>query len=738
MDETTRSEEFEEHVWYTPHPDDPLPPIPGDPFPRPWPERLPIPLPRPWPVDWRCLRRGAVSGRYEGEMTAPTAGRHLLDLRVDIDPRHANSPVTNRVSGDFYQIYRLSLPGRRPLVWRVYRESWIVDAPRVQWSRCHVEITGTVRFWQGVHPNMAIRVRIAWGTLTPAGPAVVTFTEAGGSASSYSCGRKSDCFRNMTLEVDVCRSVDTAPTLPSYDTDAHATRPSDLPRRTLTVEEAYREAGICVSIRPDRTLIDDSTADFARWSPAELHDAMELHFSQFGGTWPKWQMWGLLAGSFDSTTVGGIMFDAAAGYGGAGEPPDRQGFAVFRSHQWFNNLVAGAPANQDQAWAMRQFLYTWTHEAGHAFNFLHSWNKGRPNALSWMNYPQNVADFWEDFRMRFDDEELIHLRHGDRASVIMGGDPWASGGHLQAPSGAMAQVEGEAPIELLLRSKGYFEFMEPVVIELRLRNLLDDLPLDLDTRLAPEDGGVIIYIRRPDGRIVEYAPILCKLGSPRVQTLKPRTRGVQGEDRYSEEVFLSYGTYGFYFDEPGEYDVRAVYQGGGDVWIPSNLHRVRVGLPASKEDDRMAQDFFTYQVGMSLYLNGSRSPFLSKGMELLESIAERQKDTLLGAKAATTLAACAARPFFRIQEHALTKTHSADPEKALALTAPALALYKRERVRSLNMAYHQLVRSRTGYLVTVGQNAEAKKELGALRKDLAARGVNDPVLHGIKSYEETL
>ena len=49
---------------------------------------------------------------------------------------------------------------------------------------------------------------------------------------------------------------------------------------------------------------------------------------------------------------------------------------------------------------MRQFLYTWVHEAGHAFNFLHSWDKGRPDALSWMNYDwrydqRNGADtFW--------------------------------------------------------------------------------------------------------------------------------------------------------------------------------------------------------------------------------------------------------------------------------------------------------------------------------------------------------
>ena len=61
-----------------------------------------------------------------------------------------------------------------------------------------------------------------------------------------------------------------------------------------------------------------------------------------------------------------------------------------------------------------------------------------------MNYPQNFPhgpedprndpnEYWNNFKFRFDDEELIHIRHGDRASVVMGGDPWSSGRHLEEP-----------------------------------------------------------------------------------------------------------------------------------------------------------------------------------------------------------------------------------------------------------------------------------------------------------------
>src|ERR671919_674686 len=112
-------------------------PVPGPlPAPIPGPLPYPEPLPKPWPAPewWRCLRIGPVSGRYEGSRTTPVAGGELLDLRVDVDPRYANSPVLDRVSGDFYTVYSIRILGRI-IRWRVYRESWIVDSPRVTWSR---------------------------------------------------------------------------------------------------------------------------------------------------------------------------------------------------------------------------------------------------------------------------------------------------------------------------------------------------------------------------------------------------------------------------------------------------------------------------------------------------------------------------------------------------------------------------------------------------------------------------
>ena len=719
-------------------------PVRPEPLPDDW-RRLPDDwrrrrrLPDDW---WRCLRRGPVSGRYRGEMTAPNNGRYELVLRVDIDPRHANSPVMDRISGDVFQKYRFKWRGRIR-EWTVYRESWIVDDPSVNWEKCYVDIKGSVRYWKGSHPSTRIGIRIPWTTFRPAGPASVKFWETGNQTSDqYTCQRESSAFRDLTVEVDVCDSVDSAPVLPEYDTHAHNTRPPGLPQRTLTLEETYEEAGVDITVNPHHTVIDDSASQFNTWSVAELHDAMETHFSQYGGGWPKWHMWGVLAGDYDNSAVAGIMFDARAAYGGAGEPPERQGFAVFRNHSWFDDLPSGTPSNQAEAEAMRQYLYTWVHEAGHAFNFLHSWDKGRANSLSWMNYPYRVANFWNDFELRFDDLELLHMRHGDRDAVIMGGDAWATGGHLEdaseVPVNQMAPVEGSPPGELQIRSEGYFDPFEPKLIELRLRNLMGDFPMDVDRRLQPEYGNVTVFIRRPDDTIVRYKPVYHQIGESEMVTLDAPDRATEGEDRYSETVFIGYGKDGAYFDQPGEYEIRAAYQDRDDLRLVSNTHTVRVGGPQSREENRLMERYFTDEVGLCLSFNGSRSPHLEQGMEVLREVADQFEDTLAGAKAATTVAASLKKPFFSVRDGTLTEIEEAKPEEALQYTESARDIYQKREDKSLNIPYHELMRIRAELLKEVGEDEQARDEIETLRDDLADRGVNQPVLEDIEKFRDSL
>src|SRR4051812_9089385 len=102
------------------------------------------------PETARNQRLGSISGRYEGDMTAPTPASHWLALRVDVDERYANSPVLDRISGDIFQVHHIVLPGRKPDAWRVYRESWVVDQPVVDRDSRPglIVITGTARFYK--------------------------------------------------------------------------------------------------------------------------------------------------------------------------------------------------------------------------------------------------------------------------------------------------------------------------------------------------------------------------------------------------------------------------------------------------------------------------------------------------------------------------------------------------------------------------------------------------------------
>jgi hypothetical protein len=686
----------------------------------------------------RFRRLGSVSGTYEGPRIVPSGGEELV-LRVDIDSRGAHSPVLNRLSGDFFKVHEMHW-GRRKFSWKSYTSSWVVHNPNVTWEAQAVKVTGLVRYWEGTSPFETVTVRIPWEGGKMAGPAEATFrTRLTRAIRTFRCPRTSSAFRQLRMEVDVCASVNAEPILPVYDTHAHATRPGGLVQRDMTVASAYREAGVEVTLAPERTIIDDSASQFNTWSNAELHDAMETHFSRYasGGAWPKWDMWGVLCGRHDNSGLAGIMFD----YSATGEPPERQGFALFRNHSWFNNVPSGAPTNQAQAAALRNYLYTWIHEAGHGFNFVHSWNKDRADALSWMNYPHYVTNFWNNFMLEFDEEELLHLRHGNRASVIPGGDAWATGLHLHSggEGTAMLPAEGEMPLELLVRSSGHFEFLEPVEVELRLRNTAP-FPLEVLADLRPEGGAVSIQVRKPSGAVTHYEPLTCEIAPMETRTLEPQGSEA-GTDRYSQTLPLAFGKGGFVFSEPGEYRVRAVYHDPTGVSIPSPAHRIRIGQPVNREHDRLASDVFERSVGLALYLDGSEAPALKSGMDTLREVADRFKESMVGVQAALTVAKSEARSHFRFddpEKPVLKESHKPDPEEVLRVTDAAAKLLKGSSDRAANLIHHELVRDRAVAQAAAGRAGEGRKELRAMKKVLASRGVNTPVLDMVERFAKSL
>jgi hypothetical protein len=65
-------------------------------------------------------------------------------------------------------------------------------------------------------------------------------------------------------------------------------------------------------------------------------------------------------------------------------------------------------------------------------------------------------------------------------------------------------------------------------------------------------------------------------------------------------------------------------------------------------------------------------------------------------------------------------------------------VYRESDDPAVNLAHHRLVRARADALVATGDSEAATAELGRLREDLAARGVNEVVLDSIQEATEEL
>jgi hypothetical protein len=385
------------------------------------------------------------------------------------------------------------------------------------------------------------------------------------------------------------------------------------------------------------------------------------------------------------------------------------------------------------------YLFTWMHEIGHCFRLKHSDDNGRPSALSWMNIDDarnSTNGFWGHFPFAFDRDDLIHLRHGHWHDVIMGGVRFGAGSEPTA-SDSHADVPQSSKVELLVRSRGYVDFMGPVKIELRLRNRQEGCRQEA-ADLQPEGRRVRIYIRKPDGRVIEYRPLLHAVRDEPRLDLAPEGR-TDGRDRYSEEVDLTFGAGGFYFSAPGEYLVKAIYRTDGGGVIGSNWERLRVGYPWSKEFDRLAQDFFAPEVGRCLYLRGSQAPYLRKhGFDVLQEMAWRTVGTPMGADLALSIVDGVRRSFDNVEQRTVKRIKEPDPFGALDLTEAAVRLLESSTDKQVNLRHARLVGTRNACREETGDRRSAVAELITLHDRLRARGAHDSVLSEIRDSARKL
>lgn len=655
----------------------------------------------PFPPIPPIIIRRLVSGRYRG-----TIGRWQLELRVDVD---GNRPM-KRVSGDFYQVSGATT---------TYFGSFRVDAISLSVTDTLATIQGVAATtWSTPYNKIKLTIPRVPIFFPPAAATLQWFNQSNTPGATYTCPFESVFFRSVMFEQDSEQGVTP---FVSYDTGSLS---SGGPARTLTVSAAYAESGIQFQITGGTDIVPSTEAGTnLKWSNSELHAAMVKHFTLWKDL-PQWAVWLLAAYQHeDGPGLYGIMFDQ--------EGKQRQGCAVFHAG------IGGATAEK-----LRLQLYTYVHELGHCFNLMHSWQKSyaqppapnRPDALSWMNYPWNYhnsssgpATFWAAFPFRFDDLELIHLRHAFRNNVIMGGNDFTVGSALTASLDLEAfapPVEDNSGLKLELRKpQASFALGEPVVVELKL-SATDIRGRRAFPALHPNYGYTRIGIVNPSGQVLVYEPLIEHCLHPGVVTLSP-------EAPLYDSAYIGYGKGGFYFDQPGSYRLRAEYYAPDGSRLVSNILTLRVRAPLSDADEAVADLYSGGDQGTLFYLLGSDSEFLKKGNDALDLVLDKYGDHALAVYAQLVKGINAGRKFKTVtldRKMEVRKPQTAESLNRLNSVVEASAAEKGVDNITLNMVMRQMIRSQKAE----GEKAEAKATKKRMVEVFSKKGLKPFLLNRIE------
>jgi hypothetical protein len=501
-----------------------------------------------------------------------------------------------RASADYFRSRDAAAP--------TYVGSMRLDEPAVVVTPARVTITGCGLFSEAArHGNVKITIpRVPEGAPPPAAT-LCHFTAGGATGSVYVCDFESPSLR--TVYLDEAREAAVTPFFSSYDT---ALLPSGGRARSLTPAAAFGEAGIEAVAAREPAVIDAAPAGVnAAWSDAELHAAMELSFGRWADS-PQWAMWLLHAVTHEDPELFGLMFDR--------QGPQRQGCAVF-----YGDLRPTSPE------ITRELLHVCVHELGHVFNLPHCWQRSldkppfpsRPAATSWMNYPGRYPGgaraYWSRFAFEFDDVEIVHLRHAFRDSVIMGGSPFV---RTSTPRAERWDAEQQDPgLRLKLLAPGTVAQGLPVTVGLEL-SARARAGRVVPRVLGPRPSTVDIAIRDPAGNEFAFVPLLHHCRRERPVTLRP------GDPPLRDYAFIHYGKYGFAFDAPGLYRVRARYTSTDGSLVLSDEVSIRVTAPASRVEREVAKLVVgNDQVGKLMSLMGSGARDLQDGNDALRTIIGR-------------------------------------------------------------------------------------------------------------------
>ena len=691
----------------------------------------PIPVPTPHipipPIELPVGPRPRTQASGNGNGTAmkqesDEAGSPLLplppitprfgfeELRVDVD----GIKPTMTVSGTITRLFA----GRLTWIARVTK-----DPATGAW-------TGPISYRDGstaLRPQASVAVQLTGGPFRPVNrKAIATFSGGTGNPLTLTYNFEQAAFREVAFEYD---TVSDATAVTSHNPATHPVHAPTAPTSTLTLESAYARLGIQVTKTGGDSVIPTPPGT---WSDQEMHDAMQAHWSRWADA-PQWAIWVLFARLHDQGTgLGGIMFDDIG-------VAQRQGTSIFSG-----SFIAQPPAGEANpgAWVERMKFWTAMHEIGHSFNLAHSWQKSlgtawvplanEPSALSYMNYPFNypggLDTFFAAFDYGFSPDELLFLRHAPERYVRMGAEPWFSNHGFEQEAFDQLRAAATGPLELEVRvhRETSFEFLEPVVAELRLKNV-SSTPMVIDANALRGDG-LAIVVSKEGGETKRWLPFARYCMAPAPQVLQPG-------DAIYESVFLSAGTGGWLVSEPGTYTVYAVTESDAGAGALSKPMKIVVERPTDDDAERLADDVFTKEVAHTLAFGGSR--VLTGANETLQQVAEQLPDSRAAVHANSVLGA----PKMSDGKVLVTDEDgneaaeivAASPEEGRELLAAALGDFDRAADSLGHIAVTEQTKRYAKALDDAGDTSAKEELLSSAADALARRGVLPGVVEALRN-----
>jgi len=656
--------------------------------------------------DSGLYRRRPESGRL------PIARRD--ELRLDVDgryPQHAASgTLRDGLANRMQWMARLQSTG--PATWSgsiVYRDRTPAMPP---YTQVEISVLRT-----GPHQPRRARVGFSGGSTVP-----ITQLYDYVSAS----------FDPVEFEFD--STPDANPSL-AIQTHAHPNHPPGMPIETLSIAKVYERAGFNVSVAPQGPPIPVAGAGVdGVWSDTEMHDAMQAHWSRFRDQ-AQWAMWVFHAAMHESgRSLGGVMFDDIG-------PNHRQGTAIF-TESFISHAPAGDPAAV--AWVARMRFWTACHEMGHAFNLAHSWQKSlgtpwlpisdEPEARSFMNYPYNVSGgetaFFEDFGFRFSDPELLFMRHAPRSFVQMGNADWFD--HHGFEEASVSREPKLALVVRVNREKPLLQFMEPAVVELKLTNISRQ-PMIVPKDLLEDSHHLTLVAKRGRDPARSWSPFASACHEPEVRVLAP------GDSMYAP-IFLGAGKGGWMVAEPGVYQVQACLHLPDGEDIVSAPMELRVAPPAGYDEEMMAQDLFTQDVGRALAFDGTRE--LSTANQALRETVDRFPTRAVSTHARVALGMPMRRPGKVLRgpvEAPAIEAMASRPEEARALLSEALINRQDGAAATLgHVEFGEYAQVFAGWLAREGEMKEARELMTTACAALEKRAVKPAVVAELRRFGEGL